>query len=60
MLEDAGVDTVVELAQRNLINLYEKLVEVNTEKNLVRQMPTQAQVEDWVAQAQGLPRVVNY
>lgn len=60
LLEDAGIDTVVELAQRNPTNLYEKLVEVNAEKNLVRQMPTHSQVVDWISQAQGLPRVVNY
>lgn len=60
LLEDAGIDTVVELAQRNPTNLYQKLLEVNAEKNLVRQMPTQTQVEDWVSQAQGLPRVVTY
>lgn len=60
LLEKSGVDTVVELAQRNPTNLFEKLVEVNTEKNLVRQIPTQTQVEDWVSQAKGLPRVVQY
>lgn len=60
LLEEAGVDTVPELAQRNPQNLYEKLVAVNAEKNLVRRLPTQSQVEDWVAQAKKLPRVINY
>jgi predicted flap endonuclease-1-like 5' DNA nuclease len=60
LLEDAGVDTVVELAQRNAANLFEKMGEVNAQKELVRKMPTTAQVEDWVAQAKGLPRVVAY
>ena len=60
LLEQAGVDTVVELAQRNPINLFEKLGEVNVEKELVRKMPVLSQVEDWVAQAKGLPRVVSY
>ncbi len=60
LLEEAGVDTVVELAQRNPINLFEKLTEVNTEKKLVRKMPTLSQVEDWVSQAKDLPRVVTY
>ena len=60
LLEEAGVDTVVELAQRNPENLYKKLVEVNEKKNLVRQLPGQSQVKKWVAQAKKLPRKVSY
>jgi len=60
LLEASGVDTVVEMAQRNPGNLYEKMNEANTAKALVRHMPTQAQVEDWVSQAKALPRVVTY
>jgi len=60
LLEAAGVDTVVELSMRNPANLYEALVKTNTEKKLVRQLPTQVQVESWVDQAKKLPRVVSY
>lgn len=60
LLEAAGVDTVVELAHRNAENLYNKMVETNAEKNLVRQMPSAEQVADWVEQAKGLPRVISY
>ncbi len=60
LLEAAGADTVPELAQRNPQNLYDKLVEVNNAKKLVRQLPTLKQVEDWVAQAKELPRVIQY
>ena len=60
LLEEAGVDTVPELAQRNPENLHTKIVEVNAEKKLVRRLPTQGQVEDWVAQAKDLPRVLTY
>jgi predicted flap endonuclease-1-like 5' DNA nuclease len=60
LLEEAGVDTVPELAQRNPEHLYQKLVAVNQEKMLVRQLPAQAQVNDWVEQAKRLPRVVTY
>ena len=60
LLEAAGVDSVPELAQRNPENLRRKLVEVNKEKKLVRQLPTLAQVESWVAQAKTLPRVVRH
>ena len=60
LLECAGVDTVPELAQRNAENLHTKMIEVNEEKNLVRQVPSASQVEAWVAQAKELPRVINH
>jgi len=60
LLEEAGVDTVPELAQRNAENLHQKLVAVNQEKKLVRQLPAQTQVSDWIEQAKRLPRVITY
>jgi predicted flap endonuclease-1-like 5' DNA nuclease len=60
LLEEAGVDTVPELAQRNPGNLYEALVKTNQEKELVRKMPTSKQVADWVDQAKKLPRMISY
>ncbi|MFL7892158.1 MAG: DUF4332 domain-containing protein [Anaerolineales bacterium] len=60
LLEEAGVDTVVELATRVPTNLYTSLVEVNKKKKLVRKLPTANQVSDWVKQAKKLPRVVEY
>lgn len=60
LLEEAGVDTVVELAQRVPKNLYEKMAEVNKTKKLVRRLPSEKQVGAWIAQAKKLPRVVNY
>ena len=60
LLEAAGVDSVPELAQRAPENLLNKLIEVNQQKNLTRQLPTLAQVEGWTEHAKGLPRVVTY
>lgn len=60
LLEEAGVDTVVELAQRNAGNLIGKMAEVNASKNLVNKMPAQSQVEDWISQAKKLPRAISY
>jgi len=60
LLEEAGVDTVPELAQRNAENLYQRLVEANAERELVRRVPGLDQVKDWVAQAKALPRKVTY
>ncbi|HUV28156.1 MAG TPA: DUF4332 domain-containing protein [Anaerolineales bacterium] len=60
LLEEAGVDTVVELAQRNPANLYASVVDVNKKKKLVRKLPTEDQIGDWVKQAKKLPRVLKY
>jgi predicted flap endonuclease-1-like 5' DNA nuclease len=60
LLEEAGVDTVVELSKRVPKNLFDKMVEINTKKKLVRKLPTDAQVTDWVDQAKKLPRKVSY
>jgi predicted flap endonuclease-1-like 5' DNA nuclease len=60
LLEEAGVDTVVELARRNPENLYNSLKEINDEKKLVRALPGPNQVKSWVEQAKELPRVMTY
>ena len=60
LLEAAGVDTVPDLATRNAENLFAKLGEINAKKKLVRKMPGQSQVADWIVQAKALPRIVNY
>lgn len=60
LLEAAGVDTVPELAQRIARNLHMQMTAVNEKKKLVRKLPTQSQVADWIKQAKRLPRVINY
>jgi uncharacterized membrane protein len=60
LLEAAGVDTVPELAQRAPASLLEKMTAANAQKKLVRRLPTISQVENWVAQAKSLPRVITY
>lgn len=60
LLENAGVDTVVELSKRKAENLTKKMAEVNAEKKLVRQLPSEKQVAAWIEHAKTLPRVVTY
>jgi predicted flap endonuclease-1-like 5' DNA nuclease len=60
LLEEAGVDTIAELARRNPDNLHEALTTINQQKKLVRQMPTRDQVAGWIDQAQKLPKVLTY
>jgi predicted flap endonuclease-1-like 5' DNA nuclease len=60
LLEEAGVDTVAELANRKAENLFQKILEINKEKKLVRRPPVMKQVQKWVEQAKKLPRKVEY
>jgi hypothetical protein len=60
LLENAGVDTVKELATRNAANLHAKLLETNAAMQLTQRMPTAEQVTDWIAQAKELPKYLSY
>lgn len=60
LLENAGIDSVPELAQRNPEHLFLKLQEINDAKHLVRSMPYLKQVRKWVGRAQDLPKVVSH
>ncbi len=60
LLEASGVDTVPELAQRNAANLYQTMKQMNDSKHLVRRLPAESQVRDWVARAKKAGRVVTY
>lgn len=60
LLEESGVDSVPELAQRNAANLHAKMEEVNSAKNLVNRAPSLSEVESWVEQAKGLDRIVTH
>ena len=60
LLEEAGVDTIPELAQRNPSNLHARVVEVNSERQLSGRAPTAQEVDGWVEQAKALPRILQY
>ena len=60
LLEEAGVDTVKELRNRNPDNLHAALVKANEEKQLTRRLPTRNQVASWIEQARALPPKVTY
>jgi predicted flap endonuclease-1-like 5' DNA nuclease len=60
LLEAAGVDSVLELAQRRPEHLHTKLVELNEKHHHVKAVPTAQQVKKWVEEAKALPRVVEY
>jgi predicted flap endonuclease-1-like 5' DNA nuclease len=60
LLEEAGVDTVNELKERNANSLYDKIIEVNDEKRLVRRLPPENFVKDWIKQAKKLKPALEY
>ncbi len=60
LLAEAGVETVLELAQRRPDHLHQKLAETNQSKRLVRVLPDLAVVAGWVEEAKRLPGVVRY
>ena len=60
LLEEAGVDTVAELAGRVPESLHKSMMEVNAQKNLVNRPPNVKMVKNWIAQAKKLRRVVEY
>ncbi len=60
LLEQAGVDTVKELATRRADNLHAKLLETNAAQGLTERPPALSLVEDWVQQAKDLPKILTY
>ncbi len=60
LLEAAGVDTAVELANRKPEALLESMAKVNAKKNLVNKLPALNLVKNWVKNAKTLKRAVEY
>ena len=60
LLEAAGVDTVPELAQRNPQNLLTAMTTVNDEKKLVRKVPSETVIANWISNAKELPKVIKH
>jgi predicted flap endonuclease-1-like 5' DNA nuclease len=60
LLEEAGVDSVPELATRNAEDLHAKMADINATKKLVRREPSLSETQRWVAAAKTLERVVTH
>lgn len=60
LLEAAGVDSPLELRHRIPEHLFKKLEEVNAAQHLVRRLPTEHEVEEWVMEATALPKTVEH
>ena len=60
LLENAGVDTVKELKNRNAENLVKKMNAVNDEKSVCRRPPSVKVVSAWIEQAKRLtPKITH-
>ncbi len=60
LLESAGVDSVLELAQRRADHLHEKLKAANEVRKQVHVVPGVTTIQHWIDEAKKLPRVVSY
>lgn len=60
LLEAAGVDSPAELGHRNAANLTTTMAEANAERPMVRQLPSEIQVQRWIDEAKALPKIVQH
>jgi predicted flap endonuclease-1-like 5' DNA nuclease len=61
LLEAAGVDSPAELAQRNAANLAITVQEVQAARpGIVRRIPSEAEIADWIDAARALDKVVEH
>ena len=60
LMEEAGVDTVRELAHRVPDNLHATLIQINKKRQFTQRPPSVEQINDFVEQAKSLPIVLEY
>lgn len=60
LLEEAGVDTVKELATRNAENLTEAVKEANDKKHLTDRVPSAETIQGWIDEAKGMDPMVSH
>ena len=60
LLEEAGVDTVKELATRNAENLAEAVAAANEKKNLTERVPSAETIQGWIDEAGSMEPMVSH
>jgi predicted flap endonuclease-1-like 5' DNA nuclease len=60
LLEAAGVSTIKELRNRNPARLAEAMAKANSERKLVRVLPSEQTVGRWIHHAKNLPVKISY
>jgi len=59
LLEEAGVNSISELAHQNPDKLFERIIEIHNNKKIVRRPPKLSEVKDWIKQAKKLPGIIE-
>jgi hypothetical protein len=61
LLEAVGVESIRKLRRSRSVQLHKALVNANNShrKPLVKRMPSQDQLKDWIEQAKGLSHIVK-
>jgi predicted RecB family nuclease len=60
LLQAAGVDTVKELKYRNPGNLAKAMAEANNKRKMVRMLPSEKVICNWIENAKKLPLKISY
>lgn len=61
LLEEAGVDSPAELAQRNAANLAAKIDEImKKQPHIVRRVPSETELQGWISQSKTLSKIVEH
>ena len=60
LLENAGVDTVRELRERNAENLHAKLEEINASMHLTQDVPSPKVIHNWISLARRRRKFLQY
>ncbi|RME47285.1 MAG: DUF4332 domain-containing protein [Chloroflexi bacterium] len=60
LLEEAGIDSIQQLASASPEALYAEIMKVNITNKMTQRPPTLTKVRRWVAQAAQLPKIVQY
>lgn len=59
-LNEIGIDSVAELKMRNPANTLEKIKELDKEKpDVIRRLPTEKRITDWIDQAKDMKKYIN-
>jgi transcriptional regulator with XRE-family HTH domain len=59
LLEAVGVNSIISLSNNQAELLWEKIVEVNIKKKLVRRIPTLKMVMEWISEAKKIPHIID-
>lgn len=60
LLDQAGVNSVKELAKRRPAQLYQEVVALKLSKNLVRRLPAHKDIERWIKDAKKITPMIKH